>query len=293
MLWPFGQEVPVEEIEEIVPTGLTTGEWVQAGALAVGSLALAVLVHRLVVRAITAGSRARVGVARLVGRLTGMAVFAGGVLYALNTLGVRIGPLLGALGIVGIALAIAMQDMLENFVSGIILQARDPIRLGDQIECGDWQGTVEDINFRDLVLHTVDGTRVVLPNSSVLKDAIQNLTAFDHRRTAVTVGVAYGTDLERAAEVLRRAVGDVGDVVAVPAPDVLVEELAESSVNFAVFFWHEPQIATMWRTRDQVLRACYAALRRDGIQIPFPQRTLSFLDPLRVDATREPDTDSS
>ncbi|MCZ7528814.1 MAG: mechanosensitive ion channel family protein [Acidimicrobiia bacterium] len=284
-----------EAVEEIVPEGLTAGDWIQAGALVAGALLVAVVVHRLVVRVVTAGWSSRLGVARLIGRFAGMAVFVTGLVYALNTLGVRIGPLLGALGIVGIALAFALRDILENFVAGVILQARNPFRYGDQIESGEWQGTVTDVNFRSVVLRTVDGTRVEIPSATVLKDGIQNLTAFDHRRTTVVVGVAYGTDLRVAAEVIGAAVGRVADVTADPAPEVLLEELAESSVNFAVRFWHLPDIASMWRARDGVILAVYEALGEAGIEIPFPQRVLSFPEPLRLsgDGADVPGSDRS
>ncbi len=263
--------------QQIVPSGLDGGDWVQAGILIVVAVVLAVGVSRVVIRLVAAGNRSRIGVAHLLGRLAGLFVFAGGVVYALNTLGVRIGPLLGALGIVGIALAFALQDILENLVAGVILQARNPFRYGDQLESGDWTGTVEDINFRAVVLRTFEGTRVVLPSSTVLKASIHNLTAFEHRRTTVEVGVAYGTDLRRAAEVIGEAVRDAEGVEAEPEPEVLLEELGESSVNFAVRFWHEPKVATMWRARDRVLLGVYEALGDAGIEIPFPHRTLAFV----------------
>ncbi len=283
-------ETSSESIEEIVPSGITAGDWVQAGILIGIGLLLAIMVHRVVIRLVTAGSNARLGVARLLGRLGGMLVFLAGFVYALNTLGVRIAPLLGALGIVGIALAFALQDILENFIAGVILQARNPFRLGDQVVSGDWQGTVEDVNFRAVVLHTPDGTRVVLPSSTVLKDPIQNLTAFDQRRTSVTVGVAYGTDLRRAALIIARATASVEEVVADPDPQVYVEELADSAVNFSVRYWHQPTIASMWRVRDQVLTNVYEALGEAGIEIPFPQRTLSFLDPGGAESPDSTDT---
>lgn len=278
--------------EEIVPSGLSTADWVQAGIIAAAALLVAVMLNRLVVRLVEAGSSSRFGVARLLGRLAALLTFAAGTVYALNTLGVRIGPLLGALGIVGLAVAFALQQILENFVASIIIQARSPFRVGDQVQSGDWEGTVQDINFRAVVLRTVDGTRVVIPSASVLDSPIQNLTAFDLRRTTVTVGIAYDTDLDTATGVIEVAVQRAEGVASHPAPEVLVEELAESSVNLAVRFWHEPSIAGMWTARDAVLRMTYRALGEAGIEIPFPQRTVSFADapPPTVDASasREP-----
>lgn len=286
-------EVPDDQLEELVPGGITASDWIQAGILVVVAILLAVTVHRVILRLVTAGSSTRLGVARLLGRLAGMLVFMAGLVYALNTLGVRIGPVLGALGIVGIALAFALQDILENFIAGVILQVRNPFNLGDQVVSGEWQGTVEDVNFRAMVLHTVDGTRVVLPSSMVLKEPIQNLTAFEHRRTDVAVGVAYGTDLGRARSIITEAVGRCDGVIEQPAVEVYLEELGESSVNFSVRYWHEPRIASMWKVRDAVIGEVYHALGEADIDIPFPQRTLSFLGPVPVGAGAGDDPDDS
>lgn len=260
----------------VVPDGLGPLAWLRAAGLLVGGLLLAVLVHRLVVRAVGGGSPGRKGAARLLGRLAATAVACAGLVYALASLGVRIGPLLGALGIAGIAVAFALQDILENFVAGIIIQARNPFRFGDQVTSGEWQGTVEDINFRSVVLRTLDGTRVVLPSAAVLKVPIQNLTAFGARRTEVSVGVAYGTDLGQARDLMVHAVGGADGVLSDPAAEALVEELGADGVTFAVRFWHRPQVADMWAARDAALRAVHDALRAAGIEIPFPQRTISF-----------------
>ena len=269
-------------IEDIVPAGITAADWIQAGVLVAVAIVLGVLVSRLVVRLVLAGTSSRRGVARLLGRLAGLVVFVAGLLYALNPLGVRIAPLLGALGIVGIALAFALQDILENFIAGVILQIRDPFRLGDQVVSDEWEGVVEDVNFRAVVLHTFDGTRVVLPSSMVLKAPIQNLTAFEQRRTTVEVGVAYGTDLRQAVDIIARATADADGVAAEPAPQVYLKELGESSVDFAVRYWHEPTVAGMWLARHAVLVATYEALDAAGIEIPFPQRTLSFREPVPI-----------
>src|SRR5918911_169522 len=103
-------------------------------------------------------------------------VVAGGVMYSLSVLGVRLGPLVGALGIGGVALAFAAQTILANFLGSIILQLRRPFRRGDQIATAGCEGTVEDVNFRTVVLRTFDGERVLVPCSQVLSNPITNHT---------------------------------------------------------------------------------------------------------------------
>jgi len=211
------------------------------------------------------------------GTPAGYVVVAAALVWTLDALEVRLAPLLGALGIGGLAVAFAAQSILENFFSSIVLRSRHPFRRGDQIMTRDLEGTVEDINFRTVVLRTYDGERVLIPCSDVLRNPIVNHTAFGRRRTTLTVGVAYGTDLRKAQHVLLEAVHGVPDVqVKHKEPEAYVEEFGESSIDFAVRFWHAPDIATLWRVRSEVAMAINEALAAAGITIPFPQRTLWF-----------------
>ncbi|HEV2810517.1 MAG TPA: mechanosensitive ion channel family protein [Acidimicrobiales bacterium] len=264
-----------EELEQALQ-GLDTGDWITAVAILVGSIVVARLVQRLVRRLVQRGEGGSQA-ARLVGRLFAALVMAVGLVYALQTLGVRLAPLLGALGIGGLALAFAAQSILENLFASVLLQSRRPFRLGDQIATNEIEGTVEDVNFRTVVLRTYAGEKVLIPCSQVLNTPITNFTAKGTRRTTLEVGVAYGTDLATAQQVLLRAATSVGGVQSQPAPEAWVEEFAESSINFALRWWHSPDIATMWRVRSGVAMAVKVAFDESGIQIPFPQRTLGFL----------------
>lgn len=269
------------EIEEVVPSGLEATDWITAAAVLVASIVLAVVVRRVVARVVCSRD-APVGIGRLVGRFAAVAVFLGGLVYVLASLDIRVAPLLGALGIVGIALAFALQDILENFVAGIMLQTRRPFMVGDQIDTNDYAGTVEDVNTRAVVLKTFDGERVLIPSSMVLKNPIHNNTAFEKRRTTVSVGVSYDADLGEARDVVLRAVADIDGVLDNPSPEAYVEELGDSSVNFALRYWHEPTIAEFWQVRDRVIEAVFGALGAAGIEIPFPQRTVHVPSALRL-----------
>lgn len=253
---------------------LSTGGVVAAVALLVGSILLTVLLRRLLVRALDRGDADR-NVGRLTGRFLSVVLISLGLVLALNELGVRVGPLVGALGVGGVALAFALQDVLKNFVAGVLLQVRRPFRTGDQIRSGEFEGRVDDVNLRTVELTTYDGLTVYLPNSKVLQEPIVNYTRTPHSRTSLTVGVAYDTDLVRAREVLLVACTDTEGLEGPPA-EVWVEEFADSSVNLAVRFWHPADIASRWRVRSDVALSIKAALDQEGITIPFPQRTLWF-----------------
>src|SRR5205085_10486416 len=111
------------------------------------------------------------------GRFARVMVVGAAVFYALSLLGIQLGPLIGAAGIGGIAVALAAQSMLADLIASILLQTRRPFRRGDQIVTNDQDGRVEDINFRTVVLRNYDGQRVFLPASKVLNEPIVNYTA--------------------------------------------------------------------------------------------------------------------
>jgi small conductance mechanosensitive channel len=262
--------------------GITTANWLLALSIFVGAIVLSRLVKRITASFVQRGDGARPA-AQLAGRVVGGVVVVGGFVYALQVLGVRLAPVLGALGIGGLALAFAAQSILENLFASILLQSRRPFRRGDQIATNEIEGTVEDVNFRTVVVRTYAGERVLVPCSQVLNNAIVNFTAGGLRRTTLDVGVAYDTDLDTAQRVLMGAVRSVDGVRAEPVPEVWVEQFNESSIDFALRFWHAPDIATLWRVRSGVAMAVKSALDGAGITIPFPQRTLGFLPSASLD----------
>lgn len=254
---------------------VTSEEWIVAGALVV-VFVLASIAARKAVSAGFARAGTPAPVASLLGRFSGYLMIVVGFVYALATVDVRIGPLLGALGIGGIALAFALQEILSNLVSGVLLQLRRPFVAGDQIVSGDHEGIVEDVNLRVVRLRTFDGETVFIPNSQVLQNPITNWTATPTRRTTLNIGVAYEDDLQGAQRAIIAAVGSVPEIETEPAPEAFVFEFGDNSVNFAVRYWHHAPVIDMWRARDAVAQAIKRALDDAGYTMPFPQRTLWF-----------------
>lgn len=266
----------VESAEPVVSQALTARDWIVAGTIAVVGFVAARVISTVVSRA--AGRDDDEGAAaEAVGRVVGLVLAAVALFYALGVIGVRLGPLVGALGIGGVALAFAGQNILANFLASIILQLRHPFRRGDQVSVADCEGTVQDVNFRTVVLRTFDGERVLVPCAQVLSTPIVNYTALGRRRTTVEVSVAYDTDLDRALAVLADALHQVDGVLDRPAPEVWAESFGDSGISLALRFWHAPDVATMWRVRSGVAVAAKRALDAEGIQIPFPQRVLRFV----------------
>ena len=188
----------------------------------------------------------------------------------------RIGPLLAGLGILGIAAAFALQEILSNFASGLLLQTRRPFKVGDQIRTNDYEGSVVDVNLRSVELRTFDGETVYLPNSMVLQNPISNWTETPTRRSVLEIGVAYDADLDGAKRAMLDAVSGIRDVETEPRPEAYVYEFGESSDQRC-----PPLLArgedrrdvgggTAWRGRSSSHR------RRRLLAHPFLQRTLWF-----------------
>jgi len=268
--------------DRVIASNLTLGDWIGA-AVIFGAAIIAGRVGRGVsVRAIGRGHEERAA-AQVVGRMVASAVVVGGLVYSLSVLGVRLGPLVGALGIGGVAIAFAAQSILANFLASLILQIRRPFRSGDQVSTNECQGVVEDVNFRTVVLRTYDGQRVMVPCAQVLSTPIVNHTVLGRRRTTLEVGVGYDTDPGEARSVLLDAVRQVHGVREQPAVEVWVKGFGDSTVDLVVRFWHAPDVTTMWRVRSAVAVAVKRALDEAGISIPFPQRVLHFADSLSAE----------
>jgi small-conductance mechanosensitive channel len=260
----------------VEPRALTAFDWIEAGAVLVIGIIVGRIVRGLLARRIRgADSETSAGVA--VGRFVGLAVTIAAIVYALGILGVRLGPLLGAIGIGGLAVALAAQGILTNLIGSILLQIRRPFRRGDQISSGEHSGRVEDVNFRVVVLRSFDGERVLLPCARVLDAPIVNYTATGRRRSNLRLGVAYGTDLAEAKRVIQQAAAGAEGVHGRPAPEALVAEFGDSSIIFDLIYWHVPDALTTRRVRSAVALAVSAALEEAGIEMPFPQRVVRLL----------------
>ncbi|KAA3637465.1 MAG: mechanosensitive ion channel family protein [Armatimonadetes bacterium] len=187
------------------------------------------------------------------------------------------------LGLLGLAMALALQDVLSSLVAGTMLAFQRPFRDGDQIRTADFEGTVEDVTLRAVTMRTFDGVRVFIPNLTVWEEPIVNYTTLGTRRTDLVVGVGYESDLDAVQELLVTSVASREGVLADPAPEAFVKEFGDSSVNFLVLFWHGPHIAEEWSARDAVMRGIKRDFDAAGIEIPLPQRVMSFKHPESAD----------
>ncbi|MBD0394881.1 MAG: mechanosensitive ion channel family protein, partial [Microcoleus sp. C1-bin4] len=227
----------------------------------------------------------------VLGRLAQSAIVLVGLFISLSIVipTLKAGDLVQLLGISGVAIGFAFRDILQNFLAGILILLTEPFRIDDQIVFKNFEGTVENIETRATTIQTYDGRRIVIPNAELFTNTVTVNTAFDKRRMEYDISIGYGDDIDRAKQLMLEALYSVNEVLKDPAPDVLVVELAESTVKIRVRWWIAPprRIDDM-RSRDKVICAIKKKLVENGIDLPYPTRQILFHD-----QTEETDGDRS
>lgn len=192
---------------------------------------------------------------------------------ALSILGVEATSLAAVLGAAGLAIGLGLQGALSNISAGILLLVLRPVRIGDLVEIQGESGEIKDLGLFYTTLTTFSNEVISIPNQQILSDKVENLTGNNTRRVEVPVGVAYGTDLRRAEQLLLEAATSVPDRDTEHPPKALLTAFGASSIDFVVFV-HCPARSYLI-VRHQTIHAINDALATAGIEIPFPQRTLS------------------
>jgi len=219
--------------------------------------------------------------ATAIGRLAYFAIILLGLLIAVTVAFPSMTParLFSVLGIGGVAIGFAFKDIFQNMLAGILLLIRHPFRAGDEITTGGgFTGTVESIETRATYIRTYDGQRIIVPNSVIYTETVTVITAYDLLRSEYDVGIGYGDDVRHAKAVALKAVKGVEGVLADPAPDVLLWDLAGSSKNLRVRWWTKPKRSGVVEVRDRVLDAVATALSAAGVDLPFPTQMVLLHD---------------
>jgi small-conductance mechanosensitive channel len=227
-------------------------------------------ISRFVQRWVTENSHAQRGL--VIGKLIWYIGLAGVLVTVMNELGFSLAPLLGAAGILGIALGFASQTSVSNVISGLFLMGEQPFVVGDIVEVGTTKGFVLSIDMMSVKLRTFDNRFVRIPNETIVKSEVVNLTRFPVRRADIRVGVAYKEDLGRVRDVLMRLARDHPLCLMEPEPRLLFEGYGDSSLNYLFAVWATRENWLDFTTSMQ--EAIKAAFDEEGIEIPFPHRTL-------------------
>jgi small-conductance mechanosensitive channel len=186
----------------------------------------------------------------------------------LKELGFSLAPLLGAAGILGIAIGFASQTSVSNVISGFFLLAEEPFQVGDIIQVGDAQGVVLTIDMLSVKIRTFDNKMVRIPNETLVKSQFTNATYFPIRRLDVPVGVAYREDIGRVRQVLLDVAKANPNVLMEPEPMVIFQGYGTSSIDFNFAVWVRRE--SFLTVRNQISEAVKKRLDAEGIEIPFP-----------------------
>ena len=211
------------------------------------------------------------------------------VMTALSLLGIPLTAFAFATGAIAIGVGFGAQNIINNFISGWILMAERPIRIGDFIEIDNTYGAVEIIGNRSTRIRRTDGVHLLVPNSQLLERTVVNWTLIDLEvRTTVRVGVAYGSPVSKVAELIMQAVKEQPEVKTEPHPSVVFEDFGDSALVFDAYFWCDVGGEKFLRDIRSAIRFRITELfEENGITIAFPQRDvhLDVRHPLEVRVT--------
>ncbi|MBO4298901.1 MAG: mechanosensitive ion channel [Clostridia bacterium] len=198
------------------------------------------------------------------------------VLTAAGVMGIPMTSFVTLLASAGVAVSLAMQGALGNFVGGVTMLLLKPFKAGDYVKIGDTEGTAKVVGVFYTELVTPDNRHISLPNSSLTSTAIVNYTREGTRRLDMVFGVSYRADMDEVFSVLMGVVRARGEVLSDPAPAVHLTECADSCLKFTVRLWCKT--ADYWDTYFYVMEEGKRALDRAGIEIPYPQLDVHIRD---------------
>lgn len=243
----------------------------QCGLVLLIGLPLVVLAGRVIRSVATAKFSPEVGL--MLSRIVRWFLFGVVIATVLKQFGIELGAALGAAGIVGIAVGFAAQTSLSNVISGFFLLAEKPFRVGDLIEVAGVTGTVDRIGMISAMIRTPDNKTVRIPNETLVKSNVSNITGNPIRRYDLEIGVAYDEDIEHVMDVLRKVAGNNKHCLDEPSPLVLFVGFGESSINFLLGVWMAREDYLL--VRNSIAADVQKAFAAEGIEIPFPHRVIA------------------
>ena len=192
------------------------------------------------------------------------------IISAISQVGIETTSFVAIIGAAGLAVGFALQGSLSNFASGVMLIIFKPLKVGDFIEGGGAMGSVETVGMFVTTLTTPDNKVVYIPNSALTGGNIVNYSAKDTRRVDMVFGIGYSDDIDKAKAVIKSLLDADSRILKDPAPQIVVSELADSSVNFKVRPWVNS--ADYWGVYFDITEQVKKNFDEQNISIPFPQR---------------------
>ena len=233
------------------------------------------ILQRLLIRRFLSKTRLQPSLQYGLSRIFGYTLIAIGFYVAFQAVGLDLSSLAIVAASVGVGVGFGLQNIINNFVSGIIILAERPISIGDRIDVAGVAGRVTKIQLRSTTVVTNDNITMIVPNADFISNTVTNWSHGDPKvRIRVPVGVAYGSDLKLLQRLLLEAAAEHPKALRDPSPVVLFNEFGDSSLNFELGVWTQEMTATPIHFTSQMNFIIEQKLRENDIEIPFPQRDL-------------------
>lgn len=270
VLWSSGREVG----DQIIQTPVTLWNFLVALGLAIGGFILARNLKGVLEVGLFQRLGLDVGARYAAVTMAGYVIAGAGLVFGSAQLGLDWSKLQWIVAAFGVGLGFGLQEVLANFVSGLIILFERPIRVGDTVTIGDLTGTVSEIKIRATTITDFDNREVLLPNKTIITQNVSNWTLHNNvTRIVIPIGVAYGSDIDRVRSLLLSIARGHPDVLSEPQPTVFFMAHAESSLDFELRVF-VASILKRFPVRHELNTAINKTLRENGIEIPFPQRDL-------------------
>jgi len=219
------------------------------------------------------------GVRLAVGTIIRYLILVLGFIIVLQTAGIDLSTLSILAGALGVGIGFGLQNITNNFVSGIVILFERPIKVGDRIEVGEITGDVVKISMRATTILTNDNISVIVPNSQFISSTIINWSHNDRKvRFNIPIGVSYSSDPEQVKALLLKVAEEETTVLKNPIPDVIFAEFADSSLNFTLRVWTQNHITTPQVLMSKLYFQIFKIFKENKIEIPFPQRDLHIIE---------------
>ena len=231
--------------------------------------------RRIVRRRILARTHMEPDLQFAISRFVGYCFIAVGFFFAFKLVHLDLSSLAVIVGGLGVGIGFGLQNIVSNFISGLIILAERPITIGHRVEVGDVAGQVTKINLRSTIVVTNDNITIIVPNSNFITSPVNNWSYGDPKvRLRLPVGVAYGSDVEKLRQVLLDVAAKNPAVLQNPAPMVRFLEFGDSALNFELAVWTVDLAHRPTHFRSELYFAIERKLRENQIEVPFPQRDL-------------------
>ena len=236
-------------------------------------LILSVYISRWVKMLVVKGLKARDTDSELVlllGRLTQWTIVIFGIVLGLQQTGTDVSALVTGLGVLGVTIGFALQDVAQNFVAGILLLIQQPFDIGDAIEVAGYSGTVKTVDIRATEILTFDGLMVTIPNGDVFTSTLTNYTRNPIRRISLDLGVDYESDLKFVEKVCKDTIQGISEVSKEKDITVVFHTFASSTINLTVFFWVDTREYGYFDVQTKGVMEIKKAFEQNKINMPYP-----------------------